>query len=189
MYFRDSTSTENKNKHYNHSKSIPKNSPMQFLIPILLFLVCGHAWQPPVGGTEPIDGDSPLEKCDITAEQLLIVKSIDLAPNPPHRGENLTIAATGDLKKFVKSGSYVDVEVRLGLIRLLTQRFDLCETLDDNDVEGLECPLETGNYKLHKKVQIPDAVPPGKYTVLARAYNQDDELLTCLTGDVVFPPA
>lgn len=53
----------------------------------------------------------------------------------------------------------------------------------------MTCPIKKGLYSLTKQVEIPNEVPPGKYTVFARAYNDDDTMITCLTGSIVFPAA
>ncbi|CAB4253208.1 similar to Saccharomyces cerevisiae YDL046W NPC2 Functional homolog of human NPC2/He1 [Maudiozyma barnettii] len=139
------------------------------------------------GTTKPIAGESPLLLCDLEEKQLLDISAVVLSPNPPERGNELLITATGEVKTTIKEGAYVDVEVRLGYIKLLTQTFDLCEVLKENDVNGLTCPVKPGVYDLKKKVEIPDEVPPGKYTILARAYTIDNDLLTCITGEVIFP--
>lgn len=139
------------------------------------------------GATKPIDGGSPLLQCDIGEKQLLDIYTVVLTPNPPRRGNNLTIVANGEVLHSIEEGAYVDVEVRLGYIKLLTQTFDLCDVMEENDVEGLTCPIQPGVYDISKIVQIPNEVPPGKYTVLARAYTVDDELLTCITGEIIFP--
>lgn len=136
---------------------------------------------------KPIPGGSPICQCDASEKQMLEISNVDLFPNPPVRGQNLTISALGNLHDTVEEGAYVDVEVRLGYIKLLTQTYDLCETLEENDVDGLTCPLTAGLYSVVKEVEIPAEVPPGKYVVVARAYNVDDELITCLTGDITFP--
>ncbi|QLQ80303.1 hypothetical protein HG537_0D03040 [Torulaspora globosa] len=136
---------------------------------------------------KPVPGGSPLYQCDVSEKQNLEIFTVDLAPNPPVRGKNLTISAVGKLHETVKEGAYVNVEVRLGYIKLLTQTYDLCETLEENKVDGLTCPLAAGPYSVVKEIEIPAEVPPGKYVVLARAYNVDDELITCLTGEIVFP--
>ncbi|SMN20243.1 similar to Saccharomyces cerevisiae YDL046W NPC2 Functional homolog of human NPC2/He1 [Maudiozyma saulgeensis] len=138
------------------------------------------------GDTKPIAGGSPLLLCDLEEKQLLDISSVVLSPNPPERGNELVITAKGEIKTTIKDGAYVDVEVRLGYIKLLTQTFDLCEVLKENDVNGLTCPVKPGIYDLEKKVDIPDEVPPGKYTILARAYTADDDLLACITGEVIF---
>ncbi|SCV04837.1 LAMI_0H19768g1_1 [Lachancea mirantina] len=136
---------------------------------------------------KPIAGDSPLQQCDASESQLLDIRLINLLPNPPVRGENLTISAAGKLSKEVNEGAYVDVEVRLGYIKLLSQTYDICEELENNDVNGLSCPLSPGEYMLEKSVEIPGEVPPGKYSIVARAFTVDDEEISCLTGEVLFP--
>lgn len=144
---------------------------------------------PGFGETKPIPGDSPLKMCDIAEGQLLEITKLDLVPNPPKRGSKLVIKASGEIFETIEEGAYVDVEVRLGYIKLLTQTYDLCEILDDNDVDGLTCPIKKGKYdNLSKDVDIPQEVPPGKYLVTARAYTNDDDLITCITGEVYFPP-
>lgn len=136
---------------------------------------------------KPVPGGSPLYQCDASEKQNLEISAVDLAPNPPVRGKNLTISAVGTLHETIEQGAYVNVEVRLGYIKLLTQTYDLCETLEENNVDNLTCPLKAGLYSVVKEVEIPAEVPPGKYVVLARAYNVDDELITCLTGEIVLP--
>ncbi|KAH3898794.1 sterol transporter SCDLUD_005131 [Saccharomycodes ludwigii] len=137
----------------------------------------------------PINGDSPLLQCDLLEVQSLNINEIDLSPNPPVRGSELEIKAKGVLKSptIIDYGSYIDVEVRLGYIRLISQTYDLCEQLEENDIDGLECPLQPGFYDVTKIVEIPQEVPPGTYSVNVRAYNYDDSEITCLTGDVTFP--
>ncbi|QLG71943.1 hypothetical protein HG535_0C02950 [Zygotorulaspora mrakii] len=141
------------------------------------------------GQDKPIPGGSPLFQCDTVEKQLLKIENIVLSPNPPIRGENLTISAVGELLETVDEGSYIDVEVRLGYIKLLSQTYDLCESLEENDVDGLTCPLSSGQYSLVKEVEVPAEVPPGKYVIVARAYSAGDDLITCVTGEVTFPAA
>ncbi|KAH3669032.1 hypothetical protein WICMUC_005107 [Wickerhamomyces mucosus] len=131
----------------------------------------------------PIPGGSPISVCDITEPQLLSIDSVIISPNPPQRGQNLTVSAIGHLTKDVEDGAYVDVDVRYGYIKLISQTYDLCEQVGEVD---LECPLSKGEYKLSKIVEIPAEVPPGKYTVFARAYTKDDEFISCITGSIVF---
>ncbi|ESX01809.1 hypothetical protein KL918_004780 [Ogataea parapolymorpha] len=135
--------------------------------------------------TKPVPGDSPLLLCDSSSSQLLKLTHVDVLPNPPERGTNLTIVARGDLSKQVDEGAYVEVDVTYGYIKLLHQTYDLCEELPNVD---MECPLKKDSYDLTKIVEIPNEVPPGTYTVIARAFTADDELITCLTGSVAFPP-
>lgn len=141
---------------------------------------------PPIP-TEPIPGDSPFALCELDTPHDILIHEINLVPNPPARGKNLTIKGSGRALKEVKSGAYVDIELRLGLIKLLTKRFDLCELIDQKHVDGLECPIGVGEHTMYKDIKLPIEIPPGSYNVVARAFNADGTLLSCLTGDLVFP--
>lgn len=60
-------------------------------------------------------------------------------------GEELTIEATGTLDKPIVDGATANVLVKLGAVRLLQKKFDLCDELDKNkeDVE-IQCPIKKG---------------------------------------------
>lgn len=88
------------------------------------------------------------------------------------------------MNKEIGEGAYVQVWVKYGLIKLISETLDLCEHVKEVD---LECPIKEGRLILQKSVDIPSQVPPGKYTVEARAFTADDEPITCITGQVVFP--
>lgn len=135
------------------------------------------------GLDKPIPGHSPILLCDLDQPKLVEIIRIDLDPNPPVKGQNVTIHAEGIVKQPILEGAYVDVDVRYGYIRLLKQTFDLCE---QSKTVGIECPVEKGKLVLDTSVEIPGEVPPGKYVVFARAYTVDDEPITCLTGSIVF---
>lgn len=139
-----------------------------------------------VEGDKPISGDSPLLLCDVEEPQLIRIGSVDLSPNPPQRGTTLNITAVGSVLEEITEGAFVDVEVRLGYIKLLSQTYDLCEELEKNDIGGLKCPVAPGLYQIKKTVDIPQEVPAGKYNVIARAYTENVDELTCVTGDVIF---
>lgn len=135
--------------------------------------------------TKVIPGDSPVDLCDAEYKQLLDIDYIDVDPNPPAKGENLTISAAGYLHTEVTEGAYVEVDVRYGYIRLLRQTIDLCEQLEN---VNLTCPLQEGKLDLTKIIELPSEIPPGKYLAFARAYTADDEFITCLSAQVEFSP-
>lgn len=133
---------------------------------------------------KPIPGDSPLMICDLEEPKLVEIYKVNLDPNPPLKGQNLTIFAEGIVKETILEGAYVDVDVRYGYIRLLSQTFDLCEQTANVD---LECPIKEGKITLETTLELPKEIPPGKYTVVARAYTVDDQPITCLSTTVEFP--
>jgi len=132
--------------------------------------------------------------------------------NTNHRGQNLTITASGTFSKDVEEGAKVLLQVKYGLIRLINQEADLCEQIGNVD---LHCPIEKGKTSIMKQVALPAEIPPvskpcrprgegahlevpdlsvtellqtcqGKYTVLADVYTKSKERITCLESTIFF---
>lgn len=72
-------------------------------------------------------------------------------------GGTLSITATGDFKEQVDKGFKMHLQVKYGLITLINQEADGCETIGKAD---LECPLKKGEMKLTKDVDLPKEIPP-----------------------------
>ncbi|EFX03826.1 ml domain containing protein [Grosmannia clavigera kw1407] len=131
-----------------------------------------------------IPGRSPLELCPQDhSKDVLTIHKVDLAPNPPEAGQTLVITASGTVSETITEGAYVLLQVKYGLIRLISTTADLCEQIGEVD---LECPIEKGLLSITKSVDLPNEIPPGKYTVLADVFTADDKPITCLTATVVF---
>lgn len=132
-----------------------------------------------------IPGDSPLQLCPDKdhSKDLATIDKVDLSPNPPEAGKELSIKASGTVLETIEQGAYINIQVKYGLIRLINQKMDLCEQVKNVDIE---CPIEKGVINVVKTVDIPREVPPGKYTVVADVFTVDGRQLTCLTAQVVF---
>ncbi|KAG9192133.1 phosphatidylglycerol/phosphatidylinositol transfer protein precursor [Alternaria panax] len=130
-----------------------------------------------------VPGDNPLYFCGDPANDLLKIEKVDLSPNPPKPGEKLSIKATGDFKEEVGEGFKMHLQVKYGLITLINQNADGCETIKKGD---LECPLKKGEMSLTKDVDLPREIPPGQYTVLADVFTADGDKITCLTAKIAF---
>jgi ML domain len=105
-----------------------------------------------------VPGTSPVEICSLSpAEDLVDIKYINITPNPPQAGKNLTIDAVGVLKVDIEEGSYATFEVKYGFVKLLTGTADLCEKAADVD---LQCPLQRGEVRVQKTVTLPGQIPP-----------------------------
>ena len=74
-----------------------------------------------------------------------------------YSGETLSISAEGFLKEDIEEGAKVHIQVKYGVITLINQETDLCEQTKNVD---LECPLEKGELKLTKDVELPKEIPP-----------------------------
>ncbi|KAG5518554.1 hypothetical protein PMAC_002950 [Pneumocystis sp. 'macacae'] len=57
---------------------------------------------------------------------LLELKSLIITPNPPVQGKNITIEASGILKKGFSEGSYALLKVKYEFIPLISVQEDLC---------------------------------------------------------------
>ena len=132
----------------------------------LFFCVLGdalaqHGGQDPL--ISPLDstkvpGESPVELCSLSPDDDLVdIKYIDLTPNPPLAGQNMTMEALGVLKVGIDEGAYANYEVKYGFIKLLSGTADLCEKAAEVD---LECPIEKGEVKVQKLVELPSQIPP-----------------------------
>ncbi|KAJ6088802.1 MD-2-related lipid-recognition [Penicillium sp. IBT 16267x] len=127
-----------------------------------------------------VPGENPLVYCGNPDSYSLKIDSVTLSPNPPKAGQKLTITASGTVGETIVEGAYVNLVVKYGLITLISQTADLCEQLGNVD---LKCPLEKGKMVLTKEVELPKQIPPGKYSVLADVYNDDDKQVTCLEAN------
>lgn len=78
-----------------------------------------------------------------------------------------------------QEGSIADVTVKIGLIKLLQNQFDICKEARNNDV-ALQCPVEPGEYAITQVVALPREIPPAKFNVHINAIGAKDEDLTCL---------
>ncbi|TLD26780.1 hypothetical protein PspLS_04794 [Pyricularia sp. CBS 133598] len=131
-----------------------------------------------------IPGESPLKLCDGDhKDDILKITKVDLSPNPPKAGESLVIKASGDVTQKIEDGAYINLSVKYGLIRLINTKADLCEQIKNVD---LDCPIDEGKLDIVKSVDLPNEIPPGKYTVFADVYTKDNKKISCLTAEVRF---
>ncbi|KAJ4361594.1 Phosphatidylglycerol/phosphatidylinositol transfer protein [Ascochyta clinopodiicola] len=146
----------------------------------------GASWVPnqvTVKEEYKVPGDNPLYFCADPADYILQIEKVDLDPNPPKPGEKLSIKASGDFKEEVGQGSKMHLQVKYGLITLINQERDACDTIEQAD---LKCPLKKGELSLTKDVDLPREIPPGTYTVLADVYTEEGDKITCLTAKIAF---
>ncbi|KAI8889613.1 hypothetical protein K501DRAFT_208102 [Backusella circina FSU 941] len=118
------------------------------------------------------------------ANDLLTIDYVNLTPDPPVKGQNLTIDFKGQLSETVPEGTTVDIIVKYGVVRLLTKKFDFCDQIKHVDET---CPIPEGELSFTKDVSLPKEIPPGKYMVHAEVLTPDKKRVTCLVGQTVFP--
>lgn len=119
-------------------------------------------------------------------EDIITIDKVDLVPNPPKAcvlsptrsgglygptdnsevlanpgdsrdsGQDLVIKASGTVHEPIEEGAYVALQVKYGLIRLISTKADLCEQVKNVD---LECPIDSGDLTLTKTVELPKEIP------------------------------
>jgi len=125
-------------------------------------LVLGPNQQPqsplvdPLGDPTKVPGKNPVEYCSLEPDTIVNIQYIDLDPNPPLAGRNLTIDAQGFVSGRIEDGAYATYEVKYGVIKLLTGTADLCEKAAEVNVT---CPIE-GNVQMQTMVHLPSQIPP-----------------------------
>ncbi|TIB77813.1 hypothetical protein E3Q22_02909 [Wallemia mellicola] len=142
-------------------------------------------------------------------DDALKLTKIDVSPDPPQSGRNLTIDAAGIVNRYIavrytiiclfnlliniQEGAYADVSVKLGYITLYHTRFDLCKearsTSSRHDADAqIQCPVEAGERAITQNVELPSHIPPAAYTLQVRANTVDDTPLACLNFRLSFLP-
>ncbi|KAF9373047.1 Phosphatidylglycerol/phosphatidylinositol transfer protein [Podila verticillata] len=116
-------------------------------------------------------------------EDLLQIKYININPDPPARGQNLTIDAMGVLSKDVLHGATIELLVKTGVIKLLQKKLDFCDEAAKIDKN---CPLLAGDQFLQHTVELPKEIPPGRYTVNVKVKNPDGEQVACINAKATF---
>jgi len=131
-----------------------------------------------------VPGQSPLKYCDASrGDDIIEIEKVDLVPNPPEAGKSLVIEARGIVKETIEKGAYVNLQVKYGYIRLVNIKADLCEQINNVNIE---CPIEEGILTITKAIDLPKEIPPGKYTVHADVFTEDERHITCLDAVVNF---
>ncbi|KAL6304295.1 ML domain-containing protein [Sparassis latifolia] len=107
------------------------------------------------------------------------IQSIEVSPDPPEKGADLTVTVRGVADKAVEEGAYADVTVKVGAIKLLHKEFDVCEEARNANVD-LACPVTEGDHQVIHTVTLPKEIPAALFSVNVQGYTVDDEDLLCL---------
>ncbi|KAF7349922.1 hypothetical protein MVEN_01292900 [Mycena venus] len=108
-------------------------------------------------------------------------------PDPPKPGQDLTIIAKGTALRRIEDGAFADVLVKVGLIKVINRRFDICEEARKANA-SVTCPIEEGEYEVKQTVRLPREIPPAKFTVEVHGYTVDDGDMLCLKLNADFRP-
>ncbi|KAH8119719.1 ML domain-containing protein [Phellopilus nigrolimitatus] len=115
------------------------------------------------------------------------LKSIEVSPDPPKPGEDMTVKVKGHVTGGIEEGAYADVLVKIGVVKLLQKRFDVCEEARNAEA-SVQCPVDEGDYVVEQTVALPKEIPRAKFVVQIRGFTVEDENLACVDLSVDFRP-
>ncbi|KAN0055518.1 hypothetical protein ACTA71_008631 [Dictyostelium dimigraforme] len=106
------------------------------------------------------------------------IKNVTVNPDPPHKGDTVTIYAAGQLTKVI-SGGNANILIKLGFITIIKEAKPICSS--DNP---LSCPIQPGDYSHQVTVTIPTSAPKGKYSGQFVLTDQIDEEIACIDVNI-----
>ncbi|KIP12433.1 hypothetical protein PHLGIDRAFT_81580 [Phlebiopsis gigantea 11061_1 CR5-6] len=143
------------------------------------------------GFQEPLQGSGSLlsdkwkwTQCGKPSDPVRI-KSIQVSPDPPQPGANMTVTVVGQANEQIEDGAYADVSVKVGRIQLIHREFDLCEEARNAHTD-IQCPVEEGEYTVVHTVELPKEIPKAPFNVAVRGFTVEDEPLVCLDLTIDF---
>ena len=81
-----------------------------------------------------------------------------LSPNSPSgRSHNITL--TGHLINEVTEGAWAEVVIKVGLIKLMHKKFDICDVLRERE-SSVQCPIQPGDLEIKDTFALPREIPP-----------------------------
>ncbi|MDV5146227.1 ML domain-containing protein [Streptomyces sp. SBC-4] len=117
----------------------------------------------------------------------LQIESAILTPDTVKPGGEVKLTIKGTVQQAIEDGAYLDVSVKLGLVKLLQKRFDLLGELRNGPTGGWAAtpdpaggPIKPGKVELTYTMQLQRETPPSKFVVNVRAYTVDDDELASL---------
>ncbi|WP_441248276.1 ML domain-containing protein [Kitasatospora sp. McL0602] len=118
----------------------------------------------------------------------LQIRSIEITPDPLLTGRELKAVIKASVLGQVKDGAYLDIVVKVGLIKLLTKRYDLFRKLRGEDTDGWTLTasrsagnsIDPGDTELVFTMTVPRETPPAKFGIEVRGFTADDDDLLYL---------
>ncbi len=103
-------------------------------------------------------------------DDVMTVDKVYLQPDPPVKGENLSVIISGMLHENLNEGSMMYVNIKKGIIKFPQLKIPTCEYITNG------CPVEKGSANLEMKFELPDMMPSGTYDVKAVLYNNEQKM-------------
>lgn len=96
-------------------------------------------------------------------------------PNPPVKGQNVTIAVSGTLDETVDAGTY-QIDVSYAGIPVYSKNGSICDYAP--------CPQAAGAINLSKEIELPSIAPAGSYHAKIQGADSNSQPLFCVEVDL-----
>jgi hypothetical protein len=128
-----------------------------------------------------------------TPTDSLQINSVTVTPDPPTPGRTNVFTINATALEPIEDGAFLQVTVKLGLIKLLTKQYDLLAELRGEGDLKLTCdtsdgksPIPKGDTTLTLTMDLSKETPPAKFRVDIQGYTVDEADLLALKVDVNF---
>eukprot|EP01111_Echinosteliopsis_oligospora_P018566 TRINITY_DN85_c0_g2_i1.p1 TRINITY_DN85_c0_g2~~TRINITY_DN85_c0_g2_i1.p1 ORF type:complete len:142 (-),score=23.97 TRINITY_DN85_c0_g2_i1:77-502(-) len=109
------------------------------------------------------------------------IGTVTITPDPPVKGQNITVSATGTLNEQVPNGTVTLLVKYDTFITILKKTETLCQP-----EYGVDCPLPAGPYTRTISELIPASTPSGHYTANVVLNDQNNQEIACINLDLKF---
>ncbi|KAL1757583.1 hypothetical protein FB107DRAFT_272775 [Schizophyllum commune] len=133
-------------------------------------------------GDVPLRADGPIVIVVRDQTSTVQLNSIEITPDPPIPGQQLTMTLKADVQETIQEGAYADVAVKVGFIKLLQKRFDISAM----QTRPYSAPSEKGEHTVVQTVQLPREIPPAMFKIDVLAWTHEDENMACAKFEVDF---
>ena len=113
----------------------------------------------------------PNDKADIL--------NVIIMPDPPQKGQNVTITATLNIKEEITGGK-IDIKLKVGFLPI-HETLDLCDTLQK---AGQTCPIQKGTTTNKITQEVPNDIPSVRITGTVKVKDQNGMEIICIEVDL-----
>jgi len=106
-----------------------------------------------------------------TSNDDFTIGSVTITPDPPVKGQNITVALKGTMNKQVQSGN-VHVDFKYSIVTILDKTEPLCTA-------PVTCPIAAGPFGMSVTEMIPSDAPSGSYSGTANITDQSGNEIAC----------
>jgi hypothetical protein len=121
------------------------------------------------------------------SDDIFAIESITVSPEEPTPPCELQVVLTGTTNAAIKEGAYIQVVIKLGLIKIMSKQYDMFEELRRSTIEGAvdatinvdgwkegDTSIDAGKLTMTLTAQLPKDTPRAKFKADLSFWNDDE---------------